>query len=112
MTTTTITRKIGQNRGKPRLWIEGAALENAGFPHGTEWTLVVDGDTLLIVKGTVAGIRTRKIAGKPGRPVVDIVGKALGPVAGCDSVTLTIKPGAGLIVVEGNRENLDLPLAA
>lgn len=26
MTTTTVTRKIGQNRGKARLWIEGTAL--------------------------------------------------------------------------------------
>jgi len=112
MNTFQVTRKIGRNRGKPRLWIEGAALESAGFPHGAEWTLVVDGDTLRIVRGPVEGIRTRKIAGKPGRPIVDIVGKALGPVAGCDSVTLTFERGAGLIIVEGNREDLDLPLAA
>ena len=33
-------RKIGQNRGKPRLWIEGKQLIDAGFAHGTQWVLV------------------------------------------------------------------------
>lgn len=36
MTNTTATRKIGQNKGKPRPWIEGPVLEQAKLqPTGT-----------------------------------------------------------------------------
>ncbi len=43
-----ITRKIGRNRGKPRLWIEGKALIEAGFDHGTPWNLEVTAPGLII----------------------------------------------------------------
>jgi hypothetical protein len=50
----TATRKIGQNRGKPRLWIEGKLLVDAGLPHGTIWcfvpgeTAVAKGETVIM----------------------------------------------------------------
>lgn len=37
----TYTRKIGLNRGKPRLWLEGKILDDNGFKHGTVWDAVV-----------------------------------------------------------------------
>lgn len=92
----TATRKIGRNRGKPRLWIEGKVLVEAGLTHGTAWELVpVNGG--LLIQRSAAG--KRKIAGKPDRPVVDIVGASLGTLGACEKVTLTYRPGWGLIVV-------------
>lgn len=93
----TITRKIGRNRGKPRLWIEGKALERAGLPHGTPWTLRIT-DFGLTIAAYSEG--ERKIAGKPGRPIVDIIGAALGPIVGAAaSVEITIYPGQGVMHV-------------
>lgn len=64
------TRKIGMNRGKPRLWLEGAILSNNGFNHGLRYDLVRRNhggfDLVICAEGK------RKIAGTPGRPIVDI----------------------------------------
>lgn len=83
---TKTTRKIGRNRGKPRLWIEGRALVEAGLPHGSAWILVNHIMGVDIVKveaepGSVFdGYRVRKIAGTTDRPVVDIAGSSLDPL--------------------------------
>lgn len=99
-----ITRKIGQNRGKPRLWLEGNFLETVGLPHGTQWTLVARDGCLTIQIGALEGQRTRKVAGKPGRPVIDIVAASLDPLrlAGGsmpEQVNLIFEPGEGIILI-------------
>ena len=99
-----ITRNIGTNRGKPRLWLEGSFLETVGLPHGTPWTLVARDGCLTIQIGALEGQRTRKVAGKPGRPVIDIVAASLDPLRSADGsmpeqVSLIFEPGAGAIVI-------------
>ena len=73
-TSTTVTRKIGLNRGKARLWIEGACLENAGWTSGTVFQRVdSDGGITLrreIAPGAAASC-IRKVAGTTGRPIID-----------------------------------------
>jgi hypothetical protein len=102
-TTKTATRKIGQNRGKPRLWIEGKLLVEAGLDHGNHWDLVPINGGFLIQRSDDG---KRKIAGKPGRPIVDIVGATLGDLGKAEHVTLTYRPGWGLIVVAEQAEPL------
>jgi len=98
MTTTTITRKIGRNRGKPRLWIEGAALVEAGLDHGNRWNLVTTSTGFLIVRHPEG---KRKIAGKPGRPIIDIAGATLPEVVvEAGAVSISYQPGGGLMVVK------------
>jgi len=77
---TSRTNKIGQNRGKPRLWIEGKFLIEAGFIpplrynfENSVFTLHPEGK--------------RKISGTPQRPIIDITGR---DVPNAKSVTLTI----------------------
>lgn len=69
----TYTRKIGLNRGKPRLWLEGAILLDNGFTQGDRWEAVryINGGqiTLDLVKGALG---LRRIAGTPARPIIDI----------------------------------------
>lgn len=81
-------RNIGQNRGKPRLWIEGKVLVDAGLDHGARWDLVPheDGKGFDVVENADG---KRKIAGKPGRPIIDITGKTLGAVGEAQSVTIS-----------------------
>ena len=42
------TRKIGTNRGKRRIWLEGAVLTTAGFKHGMRFN-VVNRDNVLSI---------------------------------------------------------------
>lgn len=91
------TRKIGQNRGKPRLWIEGKNLVAAGLDHGNRWDLVPTTDGFDIIRNANG---TRKIAGKPGRPIVDISGeKSLGVVATVENVKITYEINSGKMKV-------------
>lgn len=69
------TLNIGSNRGKARLWIEGSFLRDAGFAHGDRYDVtVLPGRGLSIVHNPNG---KRKIAGKPGREIIDITGKVL-----------------------------------
>ncbi|MCU9840523.1 hypothetical protein OEZ49_22500 [Ruegeria sp. WL0004] len=95
--TASFTRKIGSNRGKPRLWIEGAHLTAAGLLHGTRWTLTKT-DSGLTIAADPEG--KRRIAGKPGRPIIDINSAAmLGPLADAETVVVAYEPGSGRLDV-------------
>ena len=82
--------KVGQNRGVPRLWLEGGRLSRCGFEAGAKFVVELDlthrqvrlrldpnGDR------TVSG-RTRTLAGGEARttPIVDIAGASLADVLG------------------------------
>lgn len=74
MKTTTYTRKVGLNRGKPRLWLEGKVLSDNGFSCGSPWLLQQVG-TGLVLHVTPEG--NRKVAGTAQRPIIDINSKVL-----------------------------------
>lgn len=71
-------RKVGLNRGKPRLWIEGKVLVEAGLKRGDPWTLYPAVGGGLYIAYAVNG--KRKIAGTDARPIVDVVGGPLDPL--------------------------------
>ena len=98
----TASRKIGRNKGKPRLWLEGDILQAHGFHHGAQWILVKANNSLFIelVKTEdkkINGERVRKVSGKAGRPVIDITGASLGNIGERESVE--IKAALGLIKI-------------
>jgi DNA (cytosine-5)-methyltransferase 1 len=98
----TVTRKIGSNKGRPRLWIEGAHLVAAGFARGDNWTLRQT-RTGLVIDKDVEG--SRRVSGKGDRPVIDIMGASLGVLAeGFERAKLTYRPAQGLIIIEGASE--------
>lgn len=89
--TNTPTRKIGRNKGKPRLWLEGKILLDAGFTHGARYNIVhfPNGfDLVLNPDGK------RKVSGKTERPVIDISATGLGAIAhGVEVVTVSTYRG-------------------
>ena len=92
-----IQRNIGQNRGKPRLWIEGTALVESGLDHGNRWDLIPNSNGFLIKRNPNG---KRKIAGKLGRPIIDICGGSLGAIIGnASAALLDYEMGSGLIAV-------------
>lgn len=65
---TNITRKIGKNRGKARLWIEGPALAEQGWNQGMPFTPYFH-TGLILFEADPRG--SRKVAGDAGRPILD-----------------------------------------
>ena len=65
---TTATRKLGSNRGKTRLWLEGNILESQGWTTGDRFDVILIDGVLKYAKNPNG---KRKVAGKPGRPIID-----------------------------------------
>ncbi|PEH40477.1 DNA cytosine methyltransferase [Burkholderia gladioli] len=68
-------RKLGSNRGKPRLWIEGVQAVKAGFTPGVTYTPRIDtGRCMLVLEADAAGQRvvSKKIVRDREVPVIDI----------------------------------------
>ncbi len=68
------TRKIGFNRCKARIWLEGKILTNAGIFHGMRFNVINSPNSLVIV---IDPDGKRKIAGKPDRPIIDMSGATI-----------------------------------
>jgi hypothetical protein len=86
---TTATRKLGSNRGKTRLWLEGNILENQGWHTGDRFDVVmIDG----VLKYAKHPNGKRKVAGKIGRPIIDTNTNAI-------SDTLNASPGEVVNVI-------------
>ena len=93
MATVTRTARVGSNRGKPRLWLEGQWLADLGFSRGTKFTVTWEPDiTLRVVPGRFETPHTRIVSGKGDRPIIDIAGEKLQRWAAFE-LTLTGRPG-------------------
>ena len=86
------TRKTGANKGAPRTWLEGLILEAHGWVTGTEFVASIHRGFVTYTRNgaNVADLpfpppilqKTRRVAGKPGRPVIDTIGEHLRKIAG------------------------------
>ena len=92
-----ITRKIGVNRGKNRIWIEGNSLTDFDWLKGVTYKKEVS-TGLMVLEKTPKG--QLKVAGGEGRPVLDLCGLYVNAnFEGFESVTIEISKAA--IVIEG-----------
>lgn len=94
--------RMGLNRGKPRVWLEGQWLHELGFVRGSAfWVSLLDG-ALTLTTGRADGFaKLRTVSGKDtanGRPhpIIDLSGDWLGPLG---SGALTLTGSQGLIVI-------------
>jgi hypothetical protein len=87
-TSTAIVRKIGSNRKKGRVWIEGKTLTQHGWTKGTPYVRKQHYKGWLLTKHTHG---SRNVAGGDDRPVIDINGKYVDEVlSGCTHVNVRI----------------------
>ena len=97
-----IVRNIGENRGKPRVYLETNALENAGFTPGKTYKREIDEDAkriLLTVEPNGSYLVSRKE--KAGRvlPVIDInSSEVLKVFEGMQAVRIVIQSNSILIM--------------
>lgn len=93
-----LSRRIGSNRGIPRVYLEGALPEKAGFTPGTSYTLCVDGEQRRVVlRKTANGVRvvSKKLKGDRTLPVIDLNSReALGIFEGLEQLRVVIMPDA------------------
>jgi len=83
---TQTTRKLGSNRGKTRLWLEGDILSSHGWHTGDRFDVVMIDGVLKYAKNPNG---KRKVAGKPGRPIID---------TNTDKLSTTLNAKAGDVV--------------
>lgn len=84
--------RIGSNRGKPRVWLQGALLKEAGFKNGMKFTAMITVGELCIVLDKDG---KRHVSGKPGIPIIDIATAQLldvGPIG--TPLAIRIEQGA------------------
>jgi len=79
-------RKLGSNRGKTRLWLEGNILESQGWHTGDKFDVILIDGVLKYVKNPNG---KRKVAGKPGRPIID---------TNTDKISQTLNASPGEVV--------------
>ena len=72
--------KIGMNKGRPRLWLEGKQLTEHGFIKGKKFTISYLPDSmkaLKFLKLLIDNDGSRTVSGTSDRPIIDIIGKAV-----------------------------------
>jgi hypothetical protein len=89
------TTKIGTNRGKARVWLQGDVLTEAGFKRGMKYTVIITVGELLI---TLDKDGDRHVSGKPGIPIIDINTPKLEEVAPMGT-RLAIRSEAGALTL-------------
>lgn len=73
---TTATIKIGMNKGKRRIWLDGKRLLEAGFVGGSVYRCEVMPGRINMALNTERPGRLRKVTGRPdGKPIIDILGR-------------------------------------
>ena len=93
----TITRKIGLNKGKRRIWLEGKVLTNAGINHGDRFDIAY-GYNQLAININPAG--SRKISGKIGREVIDMTAATITDAFADHIAAVTVKQTeTGLLLI-------------
>lgn len=93
-------KKIGSNRGAPRVWLEGQQTERAGFAPGQRYDVVVQGQTV-VLQANPDGSRvvSSKKIGERSNPVIDLNSKELLAVFdGMAAIRVAVKEGEIFLV--------------
>jgi DNA (cytosine-5)-methyltransferase 1 len=101
LTVTAARYKVGTNKGRPRIWIDGKRLANAGFTGGTGYLCYVERGRIVLSLWpidrleTMIGSRTRKVTGRPdGKPIIDMLGRDVETAfPGVATVFVMFEPG-------------------
>ena len=85
---------VRANKGRARIWIEGARLTSAGFTYHATYNVMATGN---IIGLTLADDGKRKVSGAPARPIIDLCGRSCSPFETGDDVSITYQQGTIII---------------
>jgi DNA (cytosine-5)-methyltransferase 1 len=100
--------RLGQNRGNPRLWLEGLRLNRIGFEPGTRFRVDLDLDRrqvrLVLDANGDRAVSQRQRQGEDGEvvrktPIIDVTGGALAEILG-EGAKIRATLSAGEIVFD------------
>jgi len=91
-----VNRKIGQNKQRPRLWLEGKILLAAGYAPGDHYDLEYNSNGFSLIPDRQGA---RKVSGKGEKPIVDILGGAIEKADFQHGDVVTVEVVRDLIVV-------------
>jgi DNA (cytosine-5)-methyltransferase 1 len=94
------TYKVGVNRQRRRIWIDGPRLTRAGFTPGVHYWSPVSLGRMTLTLSEVEGHTARRVSGRPdGKPIVDISGRDVhAAFPTCAAVDVEFRPGVISIV--------------
>jgi len=99
-----ITRNVGQNRGKARIWIEGPVLLNHNWNKGDKFYPRFGKGVIVFVKapasnGAAEKEKIRAVAGKEDRPILDTnTDRIKEALNGTDKVSVEFKGEAFIVI--------------
>ncbi len=103
-----INTKIGENRGRARVWLEGIKLSREGFRPGMRYDLVLE-DTRIVLRTAENGHFTisRRERGGKVLPIIDICSNELRRLfAGVEMLRVAIKRGTIVITAHGSHDRV------
>jgi DNA (cytosine-5)-methyltransferase 1 len=88
-------KKIGNNKGAPRIWLEGLQTERGGFTPGARYDVEVQGNTVVLSLNPDGSRKvSSKQIGERANPVIDLNSRELLAVFdGMASVRVAVKDG-------------------
>lgn len=93
-------KKVGANRGIPRIWLEGQQAARAGFSPGDKYAVEIAGKTV-ILKACEDGTRTvsAKRKGEKESPVIDLnSNELLRAFEGMEAVRVVVRRGEIILI--------------
>lgn len=88
--------KVGSSQGKPRIWLEGTVLSNAGFDIGTPYVMEFLPGLLMITRDATG---KRSVSRNHGNaPVIDIKRAEIPTVAPLGTILDVHNPKPGVLV--------------
>lgn len=103
-----INTKMGENRGKARVWLEGIKLWREGFRPGMRYDLALE-DTRIVLRTAENGHFTisRRERGGKVLPIIDICSNELRQLfAGVEMLRVAIKRGTIVITAHGSHDRV------
>ncbi len=88
-------KKVGNNRGAPRIWLEGLQTERAGFAPGCRYDVEVQGQTVVLsLNPDGSRVVSSKMIGERANPIIDLNSRELLAVFdGMAAIRVAVKDG-------------------
>lgn len=95
------TYKIGLNRGRRRIWLDGKPLTACGFLGGVTYSLTVAKGKMVLTLVDRPQAQQRRVTGRPtGKPLVDISGATVDAAFGPEVGRIAVKFEPGVITIK------------
>lgn len=89
------TKKVGNNKGAPRIWLEGLQTSRAGFMPGARYDVEVQGQTVVLsLNPDGSRVVSSKMVGERANPIIDLNSRELLAVFdGMAAIRVAVKDG-------------------